>query len=256
MCWNAHKAHCPFSPTWALTSELFLWYFAALPKTLQKQERCWNMPDKNRITSNAPRGGWGWAGTEKSHCLIMKSIHQAGEGVRTLRKIHPNSSAAIRELLRGLGRGNKMGITAGSGGKVHLGSPILSPNGASHCRVARKDQERPQEREYSKNLDGSQPVPRRKAVEAELCVGFQGRRNSSMKFPLPSYGGWVFPSKEIKMMGFSSSNHWSPWLIPKASQASWCAVSFAFLGWFWKPICWAKWLHGNLSFHQRPEMNF
>lgn len=68
----------------------------------------------------------------------MKSIHQAGEGVRTLRKIHPNSSAAIRELLRGLGRDNKVGITAGSGGKVHLGSPILSPNGASQLQSGQK----------------------------------------------------------------------------------------------------------------------
>lgn len=73
--------------------------------------KSWDMPDKNRITSSTQRG---WAGTEKSHCLIIKSIQQPGRGVRTLRKIHPNSSAAIREVLQALGRDNKMGITAES----------------------------------------------------------------------------------------------------------------------------------------------
>lgn len=107
--------------TW-IVPLIFCWIipqiFCCTPINPLKQEHCWDMPGKNRITSSPQRG---WAGTEESRCLIIKSIHQAGKGVRTLRSIHPNSRAAIREMLQGLGRDKKMGITAGDGGKSMQG---------------------------------------------------------------------------------------------------------------------------------------
>lgn len=148
------------------------------------------MPGKNRITSSTQRG---WAGTEESHCLIIKSIQQAGEGVRTLGSIHPNSRAAIREMLQGLGTDNKMGNHTWGWGKVHAESPVLSPVlspawvGAGQS--GQKGSGEPSGKGILENLDGPQAVSRRKSVEAELCVGFHGRRKNSMKFLLPCHWG-------------------------------------------------------------------